>query len=179
MRPALVSLLCLAAAPALAQSKTSLEQSLARTGAVVVKTIHALDAIEPSEGPGSATLSAITLTDPRNAAFKQKGLAVTVDDASDRADSVTTAYVDLDEVAGLIGALDWMTKAMADWSGKEREAATAVYATKGGLSVGFSFADGKSVAHLQAGRSRIAVDAEMLQAFRGYLALDKDKLAAK
>src|SRR5437870_4360696 len=89
--------------PAFAAS--TLEQSLAKTGATIVKSVHALDSIDPSDGPGSLGVSAVSLSNPKDATWKPKGIALAVDDASDRADSVTTVYLDADEVDGFISSL--------------------------------------------------------------------------
>lgn len=165
------------ATPALAQSKSTLEQVLSKPGATVVKVVHALDSVDPSEGPGSATLSALSLTNPKDAAWKPKGIAIAVDDASDRADSITNAYVDQDEIDGLISGLDWMLKSMGEWEGKEdREQTDAVYTTKGGFSAGFTFSEGKSAGFAQAGKSRIRLDKDGLATLRGVLVLGRDYL---
>jgi hypothetical protein len=165
------------ATPALAQSKSTLEQALSKPGATVVKVVHPIDSVDPSEGPGSATLSALSLSNPKDAAWKPKGIAIAVDDASDRADSITNAFVDQDELDGLIGGLDWMLKSMGEWEGKEdREQTDAVYSTKGGFSAGFSYSEGKSAAFAQAGKSRIRLDKDGLATLRAYFVLGREYL---
>ena len=165
------------ATPALAQSKSTLEQVLTKTGATVVKVIHALDTVEPSDGPGSVMVTALSLTNPKDAAWKPKGIALAVDDASDRPDSITNAYVDQDELDGLINSLDWMLKSMAEWEGKEDRAQTeAVYVTKGGFTTGFRFSEGKSAGFAQAGKSRILLDKDGLATLRGVLVIGRDHL---
>lgn len=163
--------------PAFAQTKSTLEQALGKTGATVVKSVHALDVVEPSEGPGSLTLSAVSVSNPKDAAWKPKGIAIAVDDASDRPDSISTAYVDQDELDGLVGGLDWMLKSMGEWEGKEdRDQADATYTTKGGLVVGFAFSEGKSAGFAQVGKSRLRIDKENLATLRGYVVVGRDYL---
>lgn len=175
MRLALVLTASLLAPSVFAAS--NLEGALAKTGATVVKAVHALDSVDPSDGPGSATLSAVSLSNPKDAAFKPKGIAIAVDDASDRKDSITTAYIDADEIDGLIGSLDWMAKSMAEWEGKEdREQTEAAYTTRGGFSAGFTFSSGKSAAYAKAGNSRIQLDADGLKTLRGVLKIGQDYL---
>ena len=59
MRFTVLALILSLATPAFAQSKSTLEQALGKSGATVVKAVHALDVVEPSEGPGSVTLTAL------------------------------------------------------------------------------------------------------------------------
>ena len=177
MRFALSILILSLAAPALAQSKSTLEQVLGKVGATVVKSVHPLDVVEPSEGPGSVTLSALSVTNPKDAAWKPKGIAVAVDDASDRGDSITNVYVDQDELDGLIGGLDWMLKTMGEWEGKEdREQSDARYTTKGGFAAGFTFSEGKTAGFAEAGKSRVRLDKDGLATLRGVLVLGRDHL---
>lgn len=177
MRFALIVLFVSAATPAFAQGKSTLEQVFGKTGATVVKVLHPLDVVEPSEGPGSVTLTALSLSNPKDATWKPKGIAAAVDDASDRADSIATAYIDQDELDGLIGALDWMLKTMAEWEGKEdREQSDAVYTTKGGFAAGFTFSEGKTAGFAQAGKSRVRLDKDGLATLRGVLVLGRDHL---
>lgn len=166
------------ATPALGQTRSTLEQVLAKPGATVVKVLHALEpTIDPSEGSGSVTLTALSLTNPKDAAWKPKGIAIAVDDASDRVDSITNAYLDQDEIEGLIGSLDWMLKSIAEWEGNEdREQTEVVYTTKGGFSTGFRFADGESTGFAQAGKSRVRLDRDGLATLRGVLVIGRDHL---
>jgi len=177
MRFTVLALILSLATPAFAQSKSTLEQALGKSGATVVKAVHALDVVEPSEGPGSVTLTALSLTNPKDAAWKPKGIAVAVDDASDRADSIASAYIDQDELDGIIGGLDWMLKAMGEWEGKEdREPSDAVFTTKGGFAAGFTFSEGKTAGFAQAGKSRVRLDKDGLATLRGVLVLGRDHL---
>ena len=167
----------LVAPPAFAQSKTALETGLSKTGATVVKTVHPLDPIDPSEGPGIATISAIALSNPKDAAWKPKGLSIAIDDSSDRPDSVSTAYVDSDEIDGLVGGLDWMLKSMGDWEGKdEQPAADVTFTTKGGFVAGFGFTDGKARGYARVGNSKVLLDKDGLATLRGMLVLGRDHL---
>lgn len=175
MRFALVAAASLLALPAFAAS--NLETALGKTGATVVKTTHALDSIDPSEGPGSVTLSALALSNPKDAAWKPKGIAIAVDDASDRKDSISTAYLDADEIDGLVASLDWMMKAMGDWEGKEDQPQTeATYTTKGGFTAGLQFSEGKGRGYAKVGASRIALDKDGLATLRGTLKIGQDHL---
>lgn len=174
----LLPLFAAAASPAFAQTKTKLEEGLTRTGVTVVKSVHALEpTVDASEGPGDATVSALALSNPRDAAWKPRGLSIAVNDASDRQDSISQAYVDLDEIDGLVTSLDWMLKAIADSEGKEdRPASEARFATKGGFATGFSFADGRSTGHARVGRSKILLNAEGLATLRGVIVMGRDHL---
>lgn len=177
MRFAILALILSFATPAFAQSKSSLEQALGKTGATVVKVVHPLDVVEPSEGPGSLTLTALSLTNPKDAAWKPKGIELAVDDASDRADSISSAYVDQDELDGLISGLDWMLKTMGEWEGKEdREPSDATYTTKGGFAAGFTFSEGKTVGFAKVGKSRVRLDKDGLATLRGVLVLGREYL---
>lgn len=160
-----------------AHAASNLENALGKTGVTVVKALHALDSIDPSDGPGSLTLTAVSLTNPKDAAWKPKGIAIAVDDASDRKDSITTAYVDADEIDGLVAALDWMTKSMGEWEGKEDRAQTeATFTTKGGFTAGFTFSEGKSSGYAKAGNARIQLDKDGLATLRGTLKIGQDHL---
>ena len=171
------TVLSLAATPAFAQGKTNIEQGLSKTGAVIVKSMHVLDLVEPSEGPGSLTLSATALSNPKDPSFKPKGIAIAIDDSSDRPDSTSLLYVDLDEVDALIGGLEWMIKSMGEWEGKEDAApADVAYTTKSGFSAGFSFAEGKTRGHAKAGNSRIVLDKDGLATLAGVLRIGRDHL---
>lgn len=174
--PPIAVLLALLAAPAFAQTKLS--DGLARTGATIVKSVHALEpVVDASEGLGDVTLSAVALSNPKDAAFKPKGLSIAVNDASDRPDSISQAYVDFDEIDGLVAGLDWMLKTIADSEGKEDQPASeAVYTTKGGFSAGFSLSDGKSTGHARVGNSKILLNAEGLATLRGVLVIGRDHL---
>lgn len=175
MRSALAVLATFFALPAFAAA--NFEAALAKTSATVVKTVHALDSIDPSEGPGSLTLSAVALSNPKDAAWKPKAISIAVDDASDRKDSITTAYLDADEIDGLVSSLDWMTKSLGEWEGKEDHPQTeATYTTKGGFTAGILFSEGKGRGYVKAGESRIQLDRDGLATLRGTLKIGQDHL---
>lgn len=161
-------------ASALAQAKTSIETALGKTGATLVKMRTPLETIDASEGSGNVTLTAILVTNPKAPATKTRAFAVDLYDGTDRPGA---GYIDLDEIDGLVSSLDWMLKAIAEWETKEDAAPADVsYTTKGGVTAGFTFAEGAAKPFLRIDRTRVALDRDGLATFRGTLVLGRDQL---
>ena len=170
----LVAALVSLPAAASAQSKTAMETLLGKTGATLVKKRVPLETIEAAEGSGTATLTALMVSNPRDPATKGRAIGVDLYDGTDRPG---TGYIDLDEIDGLVTGLDWMIKTMGEWEGKEdAEPADVTYSTKGGVTVGFAFGEEGTRPFLRIDRTRVAIDAEGLATFRGTLLLGRDQL---
>jgi hypothetical protein len=126
------------AAPATSQEqaktevpKTRLEAFLATKGSLVVKDFYAIGSMRGLE------LEAVALLEPGKESQKVRGLRAEITEYG-RVSNTHSSFLDMDELAGLVQAVDYMDKLLNEWRGQKREAYTeVVFATKGDFRLGF------------------------------------------
>lgn len=118
--------------PAKAEApKTRLETFLATKGSLVVKDFYPIGSIR------GLTLEAVVLLEPGKESQKVRGLRAEITEYG-RIATTHSSFLDMDELAGLLQAVDYMDKLLGEWRGQKREAYTeVVFATKGDFRLGF------------------------------------------
>lgn len=156
-----------------AQAMTKLEAFSARAGTVVVRGTTSIGVIR---GIGTAVeVQARELRDPANPKSRATGILVQVLD--DRR-NIERAFIDADEIDGLLQGIDYMSKITKDvTSHKNYEAA---YETRGGLELTvFGEGDGSPQLSIAAGRvtpRAVVLSLRDLAEFRRLVSEAKGKL---
>ncbi len=111
--------------------KTRLEAFLATKGSLVVKDFYPIGSIR------GLTLEALVLLEPGKESQKVRGLRAEITEYG-RLTNTHSSFLDMDELAGLLQAVDYMDKLLGEWRGQKRDAYTeVVFATKGDFKLGF------------------------------------------
>jgi hypothetical protein len=111
--------------------QTNIESALASANALLVTDYHRVDL---RFGP-NVRIDAVIVT-IGGAGTRVRGLRVQVPDESRTGRPESTSYVDIDEIAGLMDALDSMTDLVRHWTGSEDRRATVLSITSvGGLRI--------------------------------------------
>lgn len=110
---------------------TRLEAFLAAKGSLVIKKLYPVGNIR------GLTLEALVLLEPREESQKVKGLRAEITEYG-RVSNTHSSFLDMDELAGLLQAVDYMDRLANQWKGQKRESyIEVVFVTRGNFKLGF------------------------------------------
>ncbi len=132
------------------ESTTKLELFLAEKGKLIVKDFYTLGKVVGSYQT-SAKLDAAVLYTPGEEVEKIRGLRFIVEGGG-RLDRSSTSFLDLEEIEGLLKAVDYMISLAKEWEAVQKDYTEVEFSTQGDFCIGFYQRGIKQKAFLSSGR---------------------------
>ena len=115
---------------------TKLELFLAEKGQLTVKEFFALGKV--SGGARTKTeLTAVVIYEPGEEDERLRGLKIEVINAGGSYVKRESSFLDLEEIEGLLKAIDYVVSLSKEWEGVQKEYTEVVFSTKDDFRVGF------------------------------------------
>ncbi len=132
------------------ESTTKLELFLAEKGKLIVKDFYTLGKVVGSYQT-SVKLDAAVLYTAGEEVEKIRGLRFTVEGGG-RLDRSSISFLDLEEIEGLLKAVDYMISLAKEWEAVQKDYTEVEFSTQGDFKIGFYQKGIKQKAFLSSGR---------------------------